>query len=145
LLLGGFAPEPAPFLRLWFLRRGRARWCFLGGRLFAFCFVALCFFLRLRFGLFTFRFLFFGRFFLDYLGRVDPLEQGHCGGIALALTEPNDAGVTAIGLGRGGGGFGGRFFGGLFMGQVGQGVARGTAGAGFSERGHAVGERAWAV
>src|SRR5713101_949988 len=106
-LVTRFFAEPSPLFRLrlfpesfrgwFFFFRSRlfVLWLFLFGLLeFRSCFLWL--WLRL----FSFRLLFFRGFFLDDLGCIDPFNECHGSGVALALAELYNACVTAVAVDR---------------------------------------------
>src|SRR5207249_4623109 len=98
-----FFAKPAPLLRFRFLHRRwhRGRFLFFRCRLFRFGLLksrgSLPWF---WFGFFPFPLLFPGRFFFDDLCCIDPLDECHGSGVALALAELHNARVTAVALRR---------------------------------------------
>src|SRR5438552_3280774 len=67
--------------------------------------------------LFLFRLLLLERLFLNDHGSIDPFDERHRSGIAFALTEPHDAGVTAVTLSRSGCNLVEQFFDGVLVPQ----------------------------
>src|SRR6266576_3812091 len=93
-----FFAEPFPLFGLRLFHRYRRRFFFFGRWFF---WLRSGFFLFCAWlDLFSFRLLFFRGFFLDDLCAIDPLDECHGSGVALALTELDNARVTAVALRR---------------------------------------------
>src|SRR6266550_1250565 len=93
-----FFAEPFPLFRLRLFHRYRRRFFFFGRWFF---WLRSGFFLFCAWlDLFSFRLLFFLGFFFDDLCAIDPLDECHGSRVALALTELDNACVTAVALRR---------------------------------------------
>src|SRR6185369_16530466 len=93
-----FSAEPFPLFWLRLFGGCLGRFLFFGGGLFwlRHGFFWFCAWLDR----FSFHLLFFRRFFLDRWCCIDPLNECHRSGVALALAELDNARVTAVALGR---------------------------------------------
>src|SRR5439155_10567347 len=93
-----FSAEPFPLFWLRLFCRCWCRFLFFGNSLF---WLQRRFFLFCAWlDLFPFRLLFFRGFFFDDLWCIDPLDECHGSGVALALAELHNARVTAVALRR---------------------------------------------